>query len=96
MFLITTADQRFWKTDGKVLFLGQWCKLYDQRAAWEKLDSQTLPYHWDDRERLYEDYLYLWDVFERYLAELSLGLVVPLACYGAWKTKLIDFVKSQL
>jgi len=23
MFLVTTADQRFWKTDEKILFLGE-------------------------------------------------------------------------
>ena len=59
MLLITTADQRFWKTDEPVLFLGEWCKLFSQKAVWEKLDYEVLPYHWDDRGKLYNDYLYL-------------------------------------
>lgn len=67
MFLVTTADQRFWKKDEKILFLGEWCKIYNQKHVWSKLDYEMLPYHWDDRERLYQDCLYLEDVYERYL-----------------------------
>ena len=63
MFLITTADKRFWKTGEPVLFLGEWCKLFPERHIWEKLDYEVLPYHWDDRKRLYEDYLSLNDVY---------------------------------
>lgn len=71
MFLITTADQRFWKTDEPVLFLGQWCKLFSQRAVWEKLHHEVLPYHWDDRKKLYQDYLYLDRLYEQMLCKLS-------------------------
>jgi len=71
VFLITTADQRFWKTDEKVLFLGEWCKLYEQRSIWSKLDYQVLPYHWNNREKLYSDYVRLNAVYERYLKQLT-------------------------
>lgn len=71
MFLVTTADQRTWKTDQKILFLGEWCKLYDQKEAWSKLDCEVLPYHWDDRKRFYQDYLYFRDVYERNLGLLA-------------------------
>jgi putative transferase (TIGR04331 family) len=67
MFLATTADQRFWKKDEKILFLGEWCKIYDQRHIWSKLDSEVLPYHWDNREQLHQDFLLLQGVYERYL-----------------------------
>jgi len=70
MFLITTADQRFWRTTEPILFLGEWCKLYERRHLYEKLDTETLPYHWDDRSRLYSDYQYLRGVYERYLDAL--------------------------
>lgn len=70
MFLITTADQRFWKTDEPVLFLGEWCKIFLERHIWEKLDYEVLPYHWDDRKRLYKDYLYLNELYEKMLAQL--------------------------
>lgn len=71
MFLVTTADQRFWKKDEKILFLGEWCKIYNQKNVWSKLDYKVLPYHWNDRGRLYQDYLHLDSVYERYLKLLA-------------------------
>lgn len=71
MFLVTTADQRFWKKDEKLLFLGEWCKIYNQKNAWSIIDYEVLPYHWNDRERLYKDYLYLDSVYERYLKSIA-------------------------
>jgi putative transferase (TIGR04331 family) len=71
VFLVTTADRRNWKEDEKILFLGEWCKIYDQRHVWSKLDYQVLPYHWDDRARLHQDYLHLRNVYERYLGQLA-------------------------
>ncbi len=70
MFLITTADQRFWKTNEPVLFLGEWCKLFSQKSVWEKLSYEVLPYHWDDRKKLYQDYLYLDKLYERTLFQM--------------------------
>ena len=71
MFLITTADQRFWKNDEKILFLGEWCKRYDLKNIWSKFDYKVVPYRWDDRQQLYQDYLYLQEVYERYLELLT-------------------------
>jgi len=70
MFLITTADQRFWKNDEPVIFLGEWCKLFSQRAVWEKFSYEVLPYHWDDRKKLYQDYLYLDSLYEDVLVQM--------------------------
>ena len=55
-FLITTADERTWRHDRPVLFLGEWCRLYDRRASWEHLDAEVVPYHWDDRRQFDNDY----------------------------------------
>lgn len=74
MFLVNTAEQRFWKFDQPILFLGEWCKLYGQRRVWEGLKHETLPYHWDDRKRLYRDYLYLEGLYEEVLKGLSVAL----------------------
>jgi putative transferase (TIGR04331 family) len=71
MFLITTADQRFWKTDEPVLFLGEWCNLFSQSTVWEKLTYEVLPYHWDDRKKLYQDYLYLDKLYEETVLHLA-------------------------
>lgn len=71
MFLVTTADQRFWNADEKILFLGEWCKTYKDKSIWKKLDSKTLPYHWDDRQRLYRDYIYAKSLYEKHLPLIS-------------------------
>ena len=74
MFLAATADERYWKTDGKILFLGEWCKRYDRKHVWSKLDYETLPYHWDDRQRLFHDFQFLRNIYEQQLAALAAQL----------------------
>jgi putative transferase (TIGR04331 family) len=61
-----------WPTEGSpILFLGEWCRLYSRKSKWEHLDAKVAPYHWDDREKLHRDYLYLQDQYEMLLEELS-------------------------
>lgn len=70
-FLITTADETTWQADVPVLFLGEWCRLYARRHVWSKMDAEVVPYHWDDRGKLYRDYCYLRELYERILAEVA-------------------------
>ena len=70
-YLITTADERTWPKDQPVLFLGEWCKRFSRKKNWSSLDSNTVTYHWDDRKQLQEDSLYLQDIYENLLEELS-------------------------
>ena len=37
--LIVTADERTWKFDCPVLFLGEWCRLYDRSSVWGPMDG---------------------------------------------------------
>ena len=71
--LITTADEQAWPAEEHepVLFLGEWCKRYSRKEQWKKFDSEILPYHWDNRNLLYEDYKYLQEFYEELLIELS-------------------------
>jgi putative transferase (TIGR04331 family) len=71
MFLITTADERTWKKDEKILLLGEWCKLYSRKHIWSDLKFDVLPYHWDDRDKMYRDYKCLGNVYERYLRNIA-------------------------
>ena len=44
-YLITTSDERTWKFDRPVIFLGEWCRLFDRRHIWEKMDAiVAVPY----------------------------------------------------
>ena len=71
-FLVTTALEDTWPVDNSpVLFLGEWCRLYSKKSSWENLDSVVAPYHWDDRQKLYKDYLYLQSLYEVLLKQLA-------------------------
>jgi len=70
-FLITTALEETWRDDEPVLFLGEWCRRYSRRNRWAPMEAEVLPYHWDDRAKLYADYQYLQEFYERLLFELA-------------------------
>ena len=53
-----------------ILFIGEWCKTYSYKKN-SKVKSKTLNYHWDDRIKLENDYLYLEDLYKRVLISLS-------------------------
>ena len=74
--LITTSLEETWPNDFKtpVYFLGEWCRIYNRKERWSKMDARVLPYHWDDRNKLYNDYLYLNNVYEIMLKYLKYQL----------------------
>ncbi len=74
-YLVTTALETTWPAENEpVLFLGEWCCLYDRKSVWESRDAVVVPYHWDDRQKLHQDYLYLRSVYENLLNELAAQL----------------------
>jgi putative transferase (TIGR04331 family) len=75
LLLVTTALESTWGIGNeRVLFLGEWCKLYDRKGHWSNIVSETVPYHWDDREKLYSDSRYLEKFYERTLENLAFQL----------------------
>ena len=67
--LVTTSHI---KTSGEdIVFLGEWCKKYDQRASWVDKAHTTIPYHWENRKKLDGDYNYLNKFYEELLSKLS-------------------------
>jgi len=73
MILITTALEEIFPkdTDKKVLFLGEWCKLYSKKDFYEQYNYEVLLYHWDDRNKLHNDTKYIDIIYEKYLIELK-------------------------
>jgi putative transferase (TIGR04331 family) len=57
--LVTTALERTWGDAEDILFLGDWCKIYERRHIWEARRHETVEFHWDDRAKLKRDYDYL-------------------------------------
>ena len=72
-FLVTTALEETWPDDLEtpVLFLGEWCRIYSRRERWSIMNAEVLSYHWDDRQKLYNDYQYLNDHYEIALQALQ-------------------------
>ena len=72
MLLVTTALTEGWDVqDAPLLLLGQWCKVYTDPIDWNIIEHEVLAYHWDDRNKLYNDYTYLEAIYEQQLNALS-------------------------
>ena len=70
-FLVTTPIEATWPEKNiSVLFLGEWCKLYERKQHWGAYDFEVAPYHWNDREKLIKDYSYLKIIQEHVLHDL--------------------------
>lgn len=74
LFLVTTADENTWPENSRILFIGEWCRRYSRKEVWSKLDTTLLNYHWDDRIKLYDDYLYLLELHEKLLENITADL----------------------
>ena len=74
MLLVTTALEGTWGADDSILFLGEWCRVYDRRQSWSKRQHQVVRNHWDDRKKLKTDHDYLAELHGRILETLSLVL----------------------
>ncbi|TGM65619.1 transferase, LIC12162 family protein [Leptospira levettii] len=73
--LITTALEATWPGEGtNVLFLGEWCKLHSKKELWSKYNSITMPFHWDEKDKLFNDYQSLQVVYEKSLETLTTHL----------------------
>jgi putative transferase (TIGR04331 family) len=69
--LVSTAIEETWGDDDEIVFLGEWCKIYDRKAQWEKRIHETIAGHWDDRKKLKDDYDYLKKLHDDLLVELA-------------------------
>jgi putative transferase (TIGR04331 family) len=71
-YLVTTALEETWpNTKDNVLFLGKWCKLYGRKTIWDKFNSITAPYHWDNRRKLEKDFRYIHSIQKILLSDLT-------------------------
>lgn len=75
-FLATTADRVFWKTEQPVLFLGEWCRLYNETSERKQTRGEVLPYPWDDRARFKFDFETIDVLTEGLLSKLAEALNV--------------------
>jgi putative transferase (TIGR04331 family) len=70
-FLITTANERTWKFDRPVLFLGEWCRRYDRRELWASMDAIVAEPYGLSVEQKDKDFDYVTNLYNELLVELS-------------------------
>ena len=63
-YLITTADERTWKMDHPITFLGEWCRKYNRKHIWEQLDAVVAPPYGVTHEQKYADKIEVDKLFE--------------------------------
>lgn len=72
--LVTTAEERTWRFDAPVLFLGEWCRLYDRKFVWEEMDAEVAePFTLEDDELL-KSISYAQDLTAKLVSELTVSL----------------------
>lgn len=71
MFLATTSNSRFWDSEGKIVFLGEWCTRFSNRGAWQHRDYEIMPSPWHDRRKYHEAANYTNSVYENLLDKLG-------------------------
>lgn len=70
-YLITTADEHTWKFDKQIIFLGDWCRIYNRKHIWDNMNGHTIPWQGLNRIKFKKDYLYLNDFYEKVLTNLT-------------------------
>ena len=69
--LVTTALEETWGNQENIIFLGEWCRLYAKRENLRFRSHEVLPYHWDDRNKAFEDFQYLSILTKKITSDLS-------------------------
>jgi putative transferase (TIGR04331 family) len=72
--LVTTSLEETWGNAEEIIFLGEWCKPYGRRHVWGARSHETIPFHWDNRDKLKTDYDYLEELHHRLLKDLAVSL----------------------
>jgi len=69
--LITTSDERTWKLDSPVLFLGEWCRLYDRKQVWSGMDAALVEPYGLEPKRKERDLAYVQALTGELLGEVA-------------------------
>lgn len=74
VFLATTALEEFWDITKPIVFLGEWCLLYERRSHWEALDSQLLGSPYNNVDSAENAYCYVNSIYEQLLPIIGAAL----------------------
>ncbi|WP_224963356.1 LIC12162 family transferase [Geomonas subterranea] len=74
LFLATTAQEAFWDTDKRIIFLGEWCRLFSRKEYWQSLDATVAPSPYQALAAVEHYYACASEICEELLAALTGGL----------------------
>ena len=72
--IVSTCIEESWNVKSRHFFLGEWCKQLSRKPHWDKLSFKTAKYHWNNRNKLEEDYLYSKKLYQKLILELGENL----------------------
>lgn len=58
LHLITTADERTWRFNEPVIFLGEWCRHYARKHIWAEIDAVVAKPYGLGKKQKDQDYMY--------------------------------------
>lgn len=70
-YLVCTAFDKVFPENGKIYYLGEWCKLFSKDKSPKINEVYTFGYHWDNKLKFNEDFEYLNSLYELVLLEIS-------------------------
>jgi len=73
-FLITTALKETFRKNEKIIFLGEWCLIFNHEKKLQNKQHIVNNYHWDDREKYNRDFYFIDNLYEKKLKEFSVFL----------------------
>jgi putative transferase (TIGR04331 family) len=73
-FLATTALEEFWDTSKPIVFLGEWCLLYERRSHWGNLDGNLMSSPYEEADAVEDAYVHINRIYEQILLQLGTTL----------------------
>lgn len=73
-YLITTAEERSWRFDQPILFLGEWCRRYDRKHVWSAMDAIVAAPYGLEPDQKRRDIARVYYLAESLLSELTAAL----------------------
>ena len=67
----TPIEWQFIDPKKPVLLLGEWAKPNVISSFLNQVENATLPYHWENREKLYTDYQYIFQLYKKIIPSIS-------------------------
>jgi putative transferase (TIGR04331 family) len=73
--LVTTDLIETWPSEGKILFLGEWCRSsMDWENCLKEENHIIVPYHWNDRAKLKDDFDLLQNIRQSISPDLAMAM----------------------